>query len=86
MNIISELGLMAKSDNFWGATPSEIHTFLLKNGYAIGIPQNEVYELISWAKRMAFVTSGMDYLDILIAHFRGKEFVPNPDGFGFVVK
>ena len=68
------------SDEFWGHSPEQIHSYLLRRGYCVGMPKNEVMELISWARGMFFLPLELPKRDkdkvinIIMCRLKGDKF------------
>ena len=67
-------------DGFWRHTPEQIHTYLLKRGYCVGMPKEEVMQLIEWARSMFFLPLDLpkrdkdDVINIVMCKLKGDKF------------
>lgn len=67
-------------DGFWRHTPEQIHTYLLKRGYCVGMPKEEVMQLIEWARSMFFLPLDLpkrdkdDVVNIVMCKLKGDKF------------
>ena len=74
------------SDGFWRHSPEQIHTYLLKRRYYIGMPTEQVMELIDWARGMFFLPLEIPQRDkdkvinIIMCRLKGIKFYTFYDG------